>query len=531
MGRFSVFRFGPRPQGQPDQQDGDRRPSPQRDRECTGIAAGELGEILPDNGIGGGNGLDGERRQLVRRAMAGVSSRAGRTPAQSRIAAAAPATMDMYRLTDADAFNAALDVPTLHHAATAYLTEAIERVPKQKHPDGKAKVAVILSAPGLGKTHVIGRVQHHFGDRAVFVFVPQVEEHGSPIKHVHWHLLKRLFGAQPEQRPLIHGLLAKLCQHSFRRYFDNLPHTVKAKQKSLRERLDGLAVDPILEIVAEVKEPAPFLALAKSIATRCPALHADVIRAMVLGWSPCKDDAWKWLRGEQIDEKRLAELQLPPVPPAPTAVLQTLTGLLHRLQIPVVVCCDQSEKLLKMEGGMEMLTTALMGWVDQIPNLVLSMTFLKDDWKKLNESFGSFCDRTQQLNLDSLQPTQAVELIRKRMADDLLRLLQRGEDASVAGGSNASRGVREGIEIRRGMPCVLGGMAQVSDGAQRRGPGSDGRPRAQRHRRTFDRVIPWLDARQQSQPPFHPARSRYRKRAEEARSTRVASQEGWQKCS
>ena len=84
-----------RPTGQ---QDGDRRASPQRDRECTGIAAGELGEILPDHGIGGGNALDGERRQLVRRAMAGVSSRAGRTPAQPRIAAAAPATMDIYLL-------------------------------------------------------------------------------------------------------------------------------------------------------------------------------------------------------------------------------------------------------------------------------------------------------------------------------------------------------------------------------------------------------------------------------------------------
>ena len=81
-------------------------------------------------------------------------------------------------------------------------------------------------------------------------------------------------------------------------------------------------------------------------------------------------------------------------------------------------------------------------------------------------------------------------------------------DAPVAGGSHARRGVREGIEITPGMPCVLGGMAQVSDGRGRRGPGSADRPGAERHRRTFGRVIPWLDARQQSQPPFHPARSR-----------------------
>jgi putative transposase len=43
---------------------------------------------------------------------------------------------------------------------------------------------------------------------------------------------------------------------------------------------------------------------------------------------------------------------------------------------------------------------------------------------------------------------------------------------------------------------------------------------AKRHRRTVGRVIPWLDARQQSQPPFHPAKRRYRKRARDARSTK-----------
>src|ERR1700716_1068222 len=90
-----------------------------------------------------------------------------------------------------------------------------------------------------------------------------------------------------------------------------------------------------------------------------------------------------------------------------------------------------------------------------------------------------------------------------RGVDDLLRLLQRATDAPVAGGSNACRGVREGIEITQGMPCVLGGMTQVSDGGEKEAPDRMVRPRAERHRRTFVRVIPWLDARQQSQPPFH----------------------------
>jgi hypothetical protein len=57
-------------------------------------------------------------------------------------------------------------------------------------------------------------------------------------------------------------------------------------------------------------------------------------------------------------------------------------------------------------------------------------------------------------------------------------------------------------------------MAQVSDGEEKTPGHMDAG--AQRHRRTFGRAIPWLDARQQSQPPFHPARGRYRKGVEDA---------------
>src|SRR4029077_520522 len=113
----------------------------------------------------------------------------------------------------------------------------------------------------------------------------------------------------------------------------------------------------------------------------------------------------------QVDEKRLAELKLPPSPPDMTMVLKTLTGLLHPLQMPVVICCDQSEKLLKWPTALSEFTTAMMGWVDSVPNLVLAMTFLKDDWQKLNESFASFCDRTHGLVLEPLEGTQAVELL------------------------------------------------------------------------------------------------------------------------
>src|SRR5262249_15439617 len=101
-------------------------------------------------------------------------------------------------------------------------------------------------------------------EHGLFVFVPQIEEHGSPVKHVHWHVLRTLFDAPSGQRPLLHRLLARLCHDSFRRYFDVLPHTLKERHQALRDRLDA-GPEAVLEIAKEAKEPAPYLALADSI--------------------------------------------------------------------------------------------------------------------------------------------------------------------------------------------------------------------------------------------------------------------------
>lgn len=319
------------------------------------------------------------------------------------------------RLTGADLFNSELDVASVHEQASTTLEQAIARVTKLKQPDGKAKVFVLRSIPGVGKTHVAGRVCHRFGNKAFFVFVPQMEEHGSPVKHIHWHVLKRLFDAPSGQRPLLHNLLARLCHHSFRRYFDFLPHTVKEKHQALRDRLDE-GPEAVLEIVKEAKEVAPYLALADSITARWPTLPVEIVRALILGWSPRKDAAWYWLRGEQVEDSRLAELKLLHESPTTTQLLSSLTKLLHPLQMPVVIFFDQSEKLLQRPDALKELTTALMGWVDTIPNLVLALTFLRDDWLKLDKAgFASFCDRSQPLDLAALTGPQAVELVRKRL--------------------------------------------------------------------------------------------------------------------
>src|ERR1700761_7993641 len=92
--------------------------------------------------------------------------------------------------------------------------------------------------------------------------------------------------------------------------------------------------------------------------------------------------------------------------------------------------------------------------------------------------------------------------------DDVLRVLQRGAHASVAGGPHAGGGVRTRGEMPQGTPSVLGGMAPVSDGGEE-APDRRADPKPGRHRRTVDRAIPWWDAHQQTPPPFRPAGGRY----------------------
>jgi hypothetical protein len=115
--------------------------------------------------------------------------------------------------------------------------------------------------------------------------------------------------------------------------------------------------------------------------------------------------------------------------------------------------------------------------------------------------------------------------------DDLLRVLQRGAVASVVGGSNASGGVREEIEVTQGMPCVLGGMAQVSDGGNKEAPDrlTDPEPNAIGVP-SAELSLGWMLASR--------ANLRFTRREVDTASVsamqdqpRVAGQEGWQKCS
>jgi DNA segregation ATPase FtsK/SpoIIIE, S-DNA-T family len=320
------------------------------------------------------------------------------------------------RLPGASAYSPALDVPSFNQAVSDTLLGVIQRASRTRTVEARRKIYILKAGPGYGKTHLMGRIGYRCEDRALFVFVPQVEEHGSPVKHIHWHLVDSLFRAPPGQPPQLHRLLAHLCHHSFRRYFDFLPHTVKERHKGLRQRLDS-DVNVAGEIVAASIEAAPFLLLADSINHRLPMLHLEVLRALVLGWSPWAAEARRWLRGEDLEDEQRATFKLPEEPPTTTRLLQTVAALIHRLGMAVVLCCDQSEALVIRPDAAVELSNSLVGWLDSIPNVVLTLSCLRDKWGDLrSNAFSSFGDRVQELEPADLNGPQAVNLVRCRLA-------------------------------------------------------------------------------------------------------------------
>jgi S-DNA-T family DNA segregation ATPase FtsK/SpoIIIE len=318
------------------------------------------------------------------------------------------------RLNEAANFRPEWDVGSSNARVSDWINREVEAIRRQPAADERRKIAVLLGQPGYGKTHLFGRIQHQQEQQVFFVFVPQVLNARRPAAHVHWHVVESLFQAGPGPHSRLAGLLARLLRPSFEDYFDRLPPALACRHEALRQRLED---DPlaVLEIVVPIAELAPFHKLADSLALAFPQLQADILRAVVLGWSPATLEARRWLRGESLPEGRLDDLQLGQEPPAASRVLQAVAVMLQRLNMPVVLCLDQMEAFLKDEQGPKEITTELMGWLHDITNLLLVVSCLDGiEWKTFGP-FKSFMDRVEQFQLAPLSGIQARELVHRRL--------------------------------------------------------------------------------------------------------------------
>jgi hypothetical protein len=95
-----------------------------------------------------------------------------------------------------------------------------------------------------------------------------------------------------------------------------------------------------------------------------------------------------------------------------------IASLLQELDTPVLLCLDQLEILLQKDpAALSDLSATLMAWLQEVPNLVLTLGCLHDGWGKLKTqpAFASFFDRTREWRLGELSADQATDLVVRRM--------------------------------------------------------------------------------------------------------------------
>ena len=329
---------------------------------------------------------------------------------------------DEDRLNESGDFRRGWDVPALNAAASDWLLARVQEVRAAPDVTAARKIAVLLSNAGYGKTHLFGRVADALGGDVLFAFVGPVFEAQleRPLQHILWNVVEALFdppaGGGP---PWIEQLLARLCRPSFEAYFNQLPDLLRTRHQTLWQRLQA---DPLatLDVVRPVSEAAPYRRLAESLAKAFPTLRSEVVRALALGWSPDAADARRWLRGDDLPEHECARLGLCQDPPEPERVIEAVATLLQRVGVPLVICCDQLEAVLKRpDVGPINLSNGLVGLLHSVPNTLIVLGCLEDAWGVViaNRMHESFLDRVHKpQKLATLTAGQAVELVRRRVA-------------------------------------------------------------------------------------------------------------------
>jgi S-DNA-T family DNA segregation ATPase FtsK/SpoIIIE len=331
------------------------------------------------------------------------------------------------RLNNAQDYRPEWDVPSLNEKAVNFLTQEIRSTKGLTRPNPEQRVSVILAAPGYGKTHLFGRITHELGGDVFFVYIPGMDDVKRPLEHVCRYTVDALFHSAAGQPSRIARALARLCHASFKTYLDQFPPSLAPKFQPLALELEA-EPDRILDMVGAVKELAPFLKLASSIADRVvppgvpePPPHS-VMKALALGWSPAAALARRWLKGESLQDQELDRLGLENEPPQPIQILQGVAAI-FQYRTPVVICCDQMElALIAARETVPELTARFQSILEKVPNHTLVLSCLEAEWRKddvtgfEDNAFQSFRQRLYPpLKLSRLKEEQAVELVARRL--------------------------------------------------------------------------------------------------------------------
>jgi hypothetical protein len=363
----------------------------------------------------------------VMRAISGLSAEPAMPPVNASVAApvveqeVVDNPLREARLNDSRDFRPEWDVAALNAWVSKTLLQDIARVTGRREPDPGQLIPVLLSPGGYGKTHLFGRLAYELRDRAFFVFVGAIPDPTRPLEHIRWNVVEALFRSQPGQPSVLSHALANLFRDSMVEYLRQFPPSEGIRHQDLaRELHEGN--EAALKIARTVRNLRSFQMLASSTAEAMPDVHAAVIKALVMGWSPQQHLARQWLRGEGLPEEEARLLGVEEQSPAPLHVLQGVAAILQ-YRMPMVICCDQLDAITKYPDAPGYLADQLMQLLAAVPCQYLALSCLENDWQIIvaNKGLEAFRQRTQPFNLDFLTEDQAVVLLSKRLANWPLR--------------------------------------------------------------------------------------------------------------
>jgi hypothetical protein len=266
------------------------------------------------------------------------------------------------------------------------LAKQIRAMAGRSEPDPGQLIPILLSSPGYGKSHLFGRIGHQLANEVFFVFVPAFEDVNRPLHHIRRHAVDSLFRSRGGQPAPVARALARLCKESFVAYVAAFPPSLRARSQGLEQALrEGEGKG--LEIAAAVKEVEPFRKLAASVAERRRPFNLAyaVVKALALGWSPLGPLAHRWLLGEGLSEEEGAILGLEvSEPPSPLDVLRGIVAIFD-YRMPMVLCCDQMEMVLKTPKGPQQVTGELIEILHQVPNQILILSCIESEWPEFRD--------------------------------------------------------------------------------------------------------------------------------------------------
>ena len=242
------------------------------------------------------------------------------------------------RINNLGGFRPDWDVDRVFDDPTTKVGQAIQQAQLVGlEPDPKSKIHIFAAEAGLGKTHLLGRLQYRHQQEAEFVFIghyqDELDAQGEPDleRVLRRRVVEHFFHQQNDQWQPVSNMLAELAGPSFSMVLNEANHRVRQRHAGLSDQLNENPAS-CLSIVSTCDKIVPFKRFADSFAERhIGQTSSAVLRAMAHGWSPGANTARSWLLGDGIyDEEQYASLGLPSKSPSAFDVLRGESRLAHQ---------------------------------------------------------------------------------------------------------------------------------------------------------------------------------------------------------